>query len=111
VQADKLTALGTLIAGVGHELNNPLSTITLGFDVLRESVLPDLEAIWKVRESMNATGHVNPDELESLATRIKTRTPDVRELFNDLAVSTASVSQLVQDLRVFSRSSMVEQST
>ncbi|MGE5235579.1 MAG: sensor histidine kinase [Acidobacteriota bacterium] len=36
VQSHKLSAIGTLTAGVAHELNNPINNITLTAEVLRE---------------------------------------------------------------------------
>jgi PAS domain S-box-containing protein len=36
--AEKLAALGQMAAGVMHEINNPLATITAGVDAVRESV-------------------------------------------------------------------------
>ena len=42
IQADKLTALGTLLSGMAHELNNPLSTIELSVELMkRHAALPD----------------------------------------------------------------------
>ena len=42
MQADKLKALGTLLSGMAHELNNPLSTIQLSVQLMkRQHQLPD----------------------------------------------------------------------
>jgi two-component system NtrC family sensor kinase len=42
MQADKLKALGTLLSGMAHELNNPLSTIQLSVQLMkRQHSLPD----------------------------------------------------------------------
>jgi signal transduction histidine kinase/ActR/RegA family two-component response regulator len=50
IQADKLKALGTLLSGMAHELNNPLSTIQLSVQLMkRQQGLPD-----PVRRRMDA---------------------------------------------------------
>lgn len=41
VQSEKLAGLGRMAAGVAHELNNPLTGITVYADLIKESLPPD----------------------------------------------------------------------
>ena len=40
VRSEKLASLGTLLSGVAHELNNPLSNISSSAQILKEELLP-----------------------------------------------------------------------
>ena len=52
--AERLTALGTLVAGVGHEINNPLSAVMLSIEVARRRMLPALDAARAVAAAAQA---------------------------------------------------------
>jgi len=106
-QAEGLTSLGTLAAGVGHEMNNPLAMITLGFDFLREALLPDLEVLWEARAKLEQ-GALGPEEVESALRALLADSTDVAQILDDLSASTEAVTQVVRDLRVFTRSTVAE---
>ncbi|MFO0758799.1 MAG: ATP-binding protein [Byssovorax sp.] len=82
VEADRLASLGTLAAGVAHEINNPLSYVILNLDQA-------------VREVQNLD-RAPPELVPSLRASIEPRLHEARQGLD-------RVQLIVQDLRVFSR--------
>lgn len=91
VNAAKLATLGTLVAGVAHEINTPLGALGSNHDVLRR-------ALARLREIL-ADEVVEPDELEEVR-RIVRALNGVMTV-NDLAMT--RVNTLVSSLRRFGR--------
>jgi two-component system, cell cycle sensor histidine kinase and response regulator CckA len=77
LEADRLTALGVLSAGVAHEINNPLAYVLLNLEYLK-------------RELPKAAG--DPSRIESLMVRVQ-----------DACHGADRVASIVRDLRTFAR--------
>jgi len=52
IQAAKMESIGTLTAGVAHEVKNPLQTMLLGLDYLERHVPPENERVTKALHGM-----------------------------------------------------------
>jgi PAS domain S-box-containing protein len=108
VQTEKLAALGQLVAGVAHEINNPLSFVSNNVAVLQRdaSALRDLLALY---EGGHATLETYVPELwaglQEYATRIdlKYTLGNLDGLLNRSREGLKRIQRIVKDLRDFAR--------
>lgn len=103
--AEKLTALGTLVAGVGHEINNPLSAVMLSIEAAKRQVLPVLDAASDIARADETNSDRNVELLQRLRSSLSSDRGgrNGATLLDDLSSAANAIASIVRDLRVFAR--------
>jgi PAS domain S-box-containing protein len=94
-QAAKMVSLGTVVSGVAHEINNPISFVMLNAPALKK-IWSDLEPVlteYKDRHGSFEAGGLTDEELSA----------EVPELLNLLHQGAQRIKTIVDDLKSYSR--------
>jgi two-component system NtrC family sensor kinase len=105
LQADKLSAIGQLAAGMAHEVNNPLTYVKSNICMTEEradEVLDALQASWRAEEACG-TACLPSQELRRVreAFDLDSARRDLKEMVGESLGGLDRVAKLVHDLRDF----------
>jgi len=105
VQAEKMASLGVLVAGIAHELNNPINYVSTSVEAL-EVVMEDLQ------EFLDAYSRINDENVSAVLEEIDNLNQNVSfdELKTDFGKMLVNIndganqaSEIIRGLRTFSR--------
>ena len=105
VQSEKMASIGQLVAGIAHEINNPVTFISAGVDSLRDN-------LDEVRQVLDIYHRITPDnseekleEIAALKEQIdyKQAIREINTLIDSIQNGTERTTQIVNGLRTFSR--------
>ena len=111
LHSERMASLGQLVAGIAHEINNPLGYITSNLTTLTQYLAVFTELLKLHRELADGLGEPQGPQAELLA-RIRTLEQqedldyllgDVNDLLNDSREGAHRVADIVQSLKAFVR--------
>ncbi|MFN6469330.1 MAG: response regulator [Nostoc sp. SerVER01] len=102
VQQEKLSTLGELVAGIGHEINNPVNFISSNIPPLKEYIAAITELLLLYQQEYpNPTAKIST-AIENLDLDFVLE--DITKILNSLELGSERIRNLSNSLRNFSRS-------
>lgn len=106
IHSEKMNALGQMVAGVAHEINNPLAFVSSNLYSLEQSVEDITNAFQDVETYIQAQGSA---EQQAAIAQIRSKhsidfaLEDIEDLISESMVGLERVKKIVKGLRTFSR--------
>ncbi len=105
LQSEKMSSLGQLVAGVAHEINNPVNFIHANLPYV-QSYASDLLAVLDLYQEQHPANDTVKAMLETL--EVAFLKEDLQKIITSMQVGTERIKEIVLSLRTFSRLDQAE---
>jgi len=102
LQSEKMASLGFLVAGVAHELNNPISFVHSNIDFIGDYVVR-LKGLFEASEALELPEGQAQRRLDELKAEARLDVKSLDELIASCKRGTERVKRIVMDLGTFAR--------
>jgi signal transduction histidine kinase len=105
VQSEKMASLGQLVAGIAHEINNPVNFINAGVDSLSTN-LDEIRQVLEIYHKVTVTNVAEKlKEVEEIKKKVeyKEAIREINKLIVSIRNGTKRTTEIVKGLRTFSR--------
>jgi signal transduction histidine kinase len=105
VQSEKMASLGQLVAGIAHEINNPVNFISAGVESLSTN-LDEIKQVLDIYHKINSENVSEKlEEIEELKEKVeyKEAIREINKLIESIKNGTNRTTEIVRGLRTFSR--------
>ncbi|NES04712.1 MAG: GAF domain-containing protein, partial [Okeania sp. SIO2F4] len=101
IQTEKMSSLGQMIAGIAHEINNPITFISGNITHAREYFLDLLELLNLYQENLSAPSAAIEEKLQEI--ELEFLCEDLEKIFDSMETGSTRIRQIILGLRNFSR--------